>query len=202
MIYPILAAVTVAHSEGRDLQQAIAALEELEPTHNCLQPIHLPSGAWLLLDAYKSALETIEVALDALSGLSATRKVVVLGDVEEPPGSQGPIYKALGRRLAEIADRVIFVGGKKAFNSLRAGAVSTGLFRESLMNMPIDPHAIAQTIEDIGLRAGDIILIKGRTNQHLERVALLLRGEAVACSASFCLRRHDCVSCPLLMHES
>ena len=202
MVYPILAAATVAYEEGYDLRQAIAALEQLEPTHNRLQPIQLPGlGAWVLLDAYKAALETIEAALDALSKLSAKRRIVILGPVEEPPGSQGPIYKALGVRLAEIADSVVFVGGKKAFNSLRAGAISAGASRDALMNMRTDPHAIARTLENMGLRAGDIILIKGRSTQHLERVALILAGRTVTCVADYCLRRHDCATCPLLREK-
>jgi len=197
MIYSILAAVAVAHSEGCDPRQAIAALEELEPTHNRLQPIQLANGAWLLLDAFKGALETIEVAMDTISKLPAKRKLVILGEVEEPPGSQGPIYKALGKRLAEISDRVVFVGGKKAFNSLKSGATSGGMPRDALTIARTDPLAIAQDLEAIELRQGDIVLIKGRSNQHLERVALLLSGQTVACSVSFCSRSHDCETCPL-----
>ncbi len=198
MIYPILAAVAVAQAEGRDLRQSIAALEELEPTYNRLQPIQLANGAWLLLDAYKAALETIEVALDALSELSANRKIAVLGDVEEPPGSTGPIHKALGKHLSEVCDHIIFVGTKRAFRGVRLGAVSGGLPRDALMNMRTDPHAIVQALEIAGLGTGDIVLIKGRCNQHLERVALLLTGNTVKCSIRFCSRRHDCESCPLL----
>ena len=203
MIYPILAAMTVAYEEGVDLSQCIASLERLAPTHNRLQPIQLPdSGAWILMDAYKSALETIDVALDSLSELTATRKIVVMGDVEEPPGSQGPIYKALGRRLAEVADYVIFVGGKKAFRSLRGGATPRGLSPDAVAHIRTGPHAIAQKLEEIGLRSEDILLIKGRNSQHLERVALLLRGREVTCSASSCVRKHDCESCPLRMYEN
>jgi UDP-N-acetylmuramoyl-tripeptide--D-alanyl-D-alanine ligase len=199
MIYPILAAVAIAHSEGCDLERAIVALEHLEPTHNRLQPIRLErSGAWLLLDAFKGALETIEVALDALSRLSARRKIVVLGDVEEPPGSQGPIYKALGKRVAEVADCVVYVGGKTNFNRLKAG-LSLGQFpRDTLTHTRTDPHAIAQALDKIGLRQGDLVLIKGRSTQHLERVALILAGDTAACAARACARRHDCTTCPLL----
>jgi UDP-N-acetylmuramoyl-tripeptide--D-alanyl-D-alanine ligase len=198
MVYPILAAVAVAHSEGCDLQRAIPALEQLEPTHNRLQPIRLANGAWLLLDAFKGALETIEVALNALSGLSARRKIVVLGDVEEPPGSQGPIYKALGKRVAEVADCVVYVGGKTNLNRLKAG-LSLGQFpHDALTNTRTDPHAIAQALDKIGLRQGDVVLIKGRSTQHLERVALILAGQSVACAARSCARRHDCETCPSL----
>lgn len=198
MVYPILAAVAVAYSEGFDLQRMIASLERLEPTYNRLQPIQLPGGAFLLLDAFKGALETIEVALDTLSELSARRRIVVLGDVEEPPGSQGPIYKALGKRVAEVSDQVVFVGGKTNFNRLKAGLSLGGLPRDALTNTRTDPHAIAQALDTIGLRQGDLVLIKGRSTQHLERVALILTGHNIACVARFCPRRHECATCPLL----
>ena len=202
MIHSILAAMAVTHSEGQDPGQTIASLEQLEPTYNRLQVIQLKHhDAWILLDAKKSGLETIEAALHTLSKLPANRKLAILGDIEEPPGSQGPIYKLLGKRLAEVADYVIFIGGKKAFNSLRAGAVNAGLSRDSLKFSRTSPQQITAELDEL-LKPGDLVLLKGRTNQHLERVALLLKGESVICSTPFCLRRHDCASCLLRMHPS
>jgi UDP-N-acetylmuramoyl-tripeptide--D-alanyl-D-alanine ligase len=197
MIYPILAAVTVAHSEGRDLGETIAALEGLEPTQNRLQLIQLPSGAWLLLDAFKSALETIEVALDTLSKLPAERKIVVLGDITEPPGSSGPIRRAVGERLAKVSDRVIFVGGKTSFKRLKGGTILGGLPRGALTNTRTDPLAIVQALDEIDLRLGDLVLIKGRNNQHLERVALILEGYTITCSNRLCSRQQYCGLCPM-----
>ncbi|MFC2105034.1 Mur ligase family protein [Candidatus Bipolaricaulota bacterium] len=202
MIYPILAAITVARFEGCRLDKTIAALGELEATPNRLQAIDLPSGALLLLDAYKSALETIEVALDTLSRLPANRKILVLGEVEEPPDSQGIVYRALGELVASTADHVIFVGGRRNLSPLRTGATAGGLPRDALMSTRTDPHAVVQALESIGLDAGDIVLIKGRSTQHLERVALILSGQTVTCAARLCSRRHDCATCPLLRSKA
>ncbi len=200
MIYAILAAIAVAQSQGCNLQETITAIEELTPTKNRLQPIQLASGVWLLLDAFKGFLETIDAALDTLAKLNATQKVVVLGDVEEPPGSQGPIYKALGRRLAEVADVVVFIGGKTNFNRLKSGMILGGLSRESLRNLRNDPHAIADLLTS-ELRPEDLVLIKGRSTQHLERVALILSGQTVLCQARSCSRVQVCDICPLLQYE-
>ena len=197
MIYPILAAVAVAHAEGRKIGQILAALERLEATQNRLQLIRHASGALLLLDAYKGALETIQTALDTLDQLPAERKIVVLGDVEEPPGSQGPIYKELGKRVAEIAMRVVFVGGKRGFEGLRAGVLAAGLPREALTNIRTNPLEATRMLE-ADLRLGDLVLIKGRSTQHLERVALVLLGKKVGCTTRSCHRSHDCATCPLL----
>jgi len=127
MVYPILASAAVSHAEGHKTGRILAALGKLEPTQNRLQPLRHASGALLLLDAYKGVQETIQAALDTLDQLPAERKVIVLGDVEHPLGSQGPIYKGLGRRVAEAAERVIFVGGRTGFKNLRAGTTEGGL---------------------------------------------------------------------------
>lgn len=197
MILAHLAALATAQAEGRDIRSAIGALETLEPTRNRLQPIELPSGAWVVLDAFKGALETTQAALGALLHLPAKRRIVVIGDVEEPPGSQGPIYKALGRRLAEVADVVVFIGGKTNFGRLKAGMIPGGLPRECIHNIRNFPHTIAEFLAS-ELRRGDLALLKGRSTQHMERVALILSGQDVACSAQVCFERHDCETCPLL----
>jgi len=134
--------------------------------------------------------------LNTLERLSAERRIAVLGDVEEPRGTQGLIYKALGRRLAKSCDRVLFVGGKKAFASLRAGATDEGFPSGALTYARIDPPAIAQMLQD-ELLPGDVVLLKGRSTQHLERIALILSGETVTCSEPFCAKRQHCGSCPL-----
>jgi len=191
-----LAAMAIAQAEGLDTHRSLSALEALEPTLNRLQPICHPSGAWVLLDAFKGALETIDAALATLSRLPARRKVVVLGDVEEPPGSQGPIYKALGLRLADTCDRVLFVGGKTNLARLRTGTRAGGLPNDAVTNIRTNPRAILEELKP-ELRPSTTILIKGRSTQHLERVALLLSGESVACSRERCAWRHACSVCPL-----
>lgn len=197
MVYPILAAVAVSRAEGLEIRESLPALEGLQPTRNRLQPIRHRSGALLLLDARKAALETIHAALDTLDELPAERKIVVLGDVEEPLGSQGPLYRELGERIAEVVTRVVFVGGKTNFNRLKAGMVAGGLSREALTNVRTDALEAARVLE-ADLRPGDLVLIKGRSTQHLERVALSLMGTGVGCRHRLCRRRHDCETCPLL----
>lgn len=196
MVYPILAAVAVALSEGFELSQALPALEALSPTPGRLEPIRLRSGAYLLRDDYKSSLETIEIALDVLSQIPAGRRIVVLGEVSEPPGSQGPIYRHIGKRIAKIASRAIFLGGN--FQRYAAGATRGGLPRDALFNAH---RSVLKAIEELrhDLGPGDVVLIKGRDTQRLDRIPLALMGRKVRCDISFCkatLLR--CGGCPML----
>ena len=108
MLYPVLAAVSVALAEGVSLDRAVAVLEALPPGSNRVQPMALPSGAFLLRDNCKSSIETVDAALDLLAEIPATRKIVVLGDLEHSGTTLDEIYatyERLGGRVAEVAGR-------------------------------------------------------------------------------------------------
>jgi UDP-N-acetylmuramoyl-tripeptide--D-alanyl-D-alanine ligase len=194
MVYPFLAAVAVGRIEGRPLDDIVAALEVLPARTGRLQPMPIANGAWLIRDDYKSSLETVEVALDLLAELPG-RKIAVMGDVSEPPGSQGPIYRGIGERLAAMAHRVIVVG---EFQRYRAGATRAGMPPSALVNARHSVRAAWEAVQ-AELAPGDIVLIKGRDTQRLDRVALALQGRKVGCEVEFCdLKCVRCETCPAL----
>lgn len=197
MVYAILAAVTVVVGEGLPLAAALDRLRRLEPAPERLEVRTIGDGVFLLLDTYKSILETITASLDALAAFQADRKIVVLGDIEEPAGPQGPLYRNLGAHLARIASRVVFVGGNKAYQSVAVGARAAGLPRERIVYAGRSPKRAADLVRE-DLRQGDIVLIKGRSTQQLERVALHLSGRPVSCEVETCSLRQGCASCPLV----
>lgn len=192
-VLSLQAAATVALAEGLDLDQVIPRLESLRPTPGRLEPVRLSNGAILLRDEFKSSLETIEVALDLLTEIEAKRKFVVLGEVSEPPGSQGPIYRHLGERIAKIADFALFLGGN--FQRYAAGARRAGLPDRSIFDAKRD---LARAIEILRakLEAGDVLLVKGRDTQRLDRISLALSGVSVGCSKTTCDDVVRCQNCP------
>ncbi|MGE5442982.1 MAG: Mur ligase family protein [Ignavibacteriales bacterium] len=197
MVYPILAAVAVSLAEGFTLDQVIPALEALPPTPGRMEPIHLANSAIILRDDFKAGLETIEAALDVLSEIPAQRRIAVLGEIDEPPGSQGPIYRKTGERIAKIASRFIFVGSKRTFRSYATGAKQGGLPREKIVNIGRDVlKAVEAVREELG--PGDVVLIKGRGDQRFDRVILSLMGRTVLCKINFCDAKIRCESCPML----
>ncbi len=193
MVNPALAAIAVALAEGRALEPVLAALERLAPVPGRMQLVALPNGAHLLRDEYKSSLETIHAALDVLAEIPA-RRIVVVGEVSEPPGSQGALYREVGERLGAIADRVIVVGAN--FQRYAAGATRAGLARSALVDAG---RSIAQAEAALRaeLRAGDVVLIKGRDTQRLERLALRLQGRTVGCEITSCHASARCEGCPM-----
>jgi UDP-N-acetylmuramoyl-tripeptide--D-alanyl-D-alanine ligase len=195
-VYPLLAAVTVALFEGRSLQTVVASLARLAPGTGRLQPLPLAGGAWLLRDDYKAPLETIDAALDLLAEIPADRKIVVLGEVSEPPGSLGLIYGRLGERLAVVATRVVVVGSNR--RRYAAGAARAGLDRAAIVDARHDlGRAVALVQAD--LRPGDVVLVKGRDVQRLGRVALGLLGRQFRCDLQYCNAIGvGCDACPML----
>jgi len=195
MVYPVLAAIAVACAEGFTLEQSLSSLETMPPTPGRLEPVRLPDGAMLLRDDYKSSFETVHAALDVLAGVPG-RRGVVMGEVSEPPGSQGQIYRDIGKRIACMADYAVFVGGN--FQRYAAGARQGGPAKTATFNAGGSVRQAADCLRK-QLKAGDTVLIKGRDTQRLGRIALILSGRPVRCDISFCdTRVVSCDKCPML----
>ncbi len=197
-VHAALAAVAVASAEGRTLEDTLAALERLEPETGRMQPVALPNGVLLLRDENKSALETIDAALDVLAQIPA-RRIVVLGEISEPPRPQGPHYRRLGARLATIASRVIVLGSSNSFKGYAGGAADAGLARTALVHA----KGVRQAAEILRalVREGDVVLVKGRSTQRLERIVLTLQGRTVGCEIPFCSAPDiRCEQCPMVEH--
>ena len=125
--------------------------------------------------------------------------MVVLGEVSEPPGSQGPIYREIGERIASIASRAIFIGGN--FQRYAAGVRRGGLPSSSIMDAERSVLKAVELLRE-DLRPGDVVLIKGRDTQRLDRITLALTGRKVCCDIDFCdTRAVRCETCPNLERE-
>lgn len=194
-VYSILAAVAVAVGESLPLDEVLPRLQRVAPAPGRLEVVPLKCGAFLLDDSFKAVFETVAMSLDTLAELHAQRKIVVLGDIEDPKGPQGPQYKNLGARLARLATRVVFVGGAKAYVRVVSGAVGAGMSRGNIVYAGRSPRRAAEIVlEDLG--ANDIVLIKGRSTQQLERVAFQLAGKTVPCDKEMCQLKPGCADCP------
>jgi UDP-N-acetylmuramoyl-tripeptide--D-alanyl-D-alanine ligase len=197
MVYAILGAMTVALSEGFTLEEIVPRLAAMTPLPGRLEPVVLESGAILIRDDLKSTLETIESGLDLLAEMPAKRRIVVLGDVSEPPGSPGPVYRRVGERVAATATLAVCVG--EGYKRYASGARRTGVHEGTLVNAGRSVLRAAEIVrEELG--PGDVVLIKGRNNQRFERVALALQGRRVVCDIPVCraVPRLRCASCPML----
>jgi UDP-N-acetylmuramoyl-tripeptide--D-alanyl-D-alanine ligase len=190
-----LAAVAVGRELGLPPETIVERLSGLTPTPGRMQPVLLPSGAILLRDDFKSGLETIHAALETLSEIPANRRIAAFGDITEPERPQAAVYRRLGERTASVASRILYVGHK--FGPFASGARQRGLALGD-----VTAHADVNTLAEAlraELREGDVVLLKGRTEQKLGRAALILSGRTVKCTLRSChVRSFLCEACPLL----
>jgi UDP-N-acetylmuramoyl-tripeptide--D-alanyl-D-alanine ligase len=197
MVYPVLAAVAVGCAEGLALDAMLPTLERLPPTPGRMEALALPNGAWILRDDFKSSLETIHAALEVLGRIPA-RRLLALGEVTEPPGSVGPVYREIGRRFGGIVRRAVVIGSERSFRSYGVGAARAGLARGALRTAGNRVHQAAAMLRE-ELHPGDVLLIKGRGEQRLERIALLLQERTVRCELERCrVKFVACEACPML----
>lgn len=195
-VYPLLAAIAVATYLGIDMETVTSRLKTLEPTPGRMQRIELQNNVVLVRDDFKSTLETIYKAFSYMAKIKARRKILVLGEVSEPPGSQGPIYRDIGEQMAGIFDNVIVVGVNHQRYS--AGAARAGMSRDKIYNAGNSITAAIAIVKK-HLQSGDVVMVKGRDTQRLDRVSLALMGHPVKCTIAWCdARPRRCDSCPML----
>jgi len=174
----------------------LARLRELAPTPGRMDPVLLPNGVTVLRDDFKSTLETVHTALDVLAEVPAPRRVVLLGSVSEPPGPQRPIYQALGERVAKIASHLVLFHNE--FEPYWSGARRGGMPRTAVTSAGRTARDAAEALSQV-LHPGDVLLIKGRGPEKLDRVRLILQGRRVGCDIRYCsLRTQECEQCPML----
>jgi UDP-N-acetylmuramoyl-tripeptide--D-alanyl-D-alanine ligase len=198
MVFPALAAITVAYLEQLPMAQAIAALARLEPTPGRMQTMRLTSGAYAVRDEFKGSEHTFESAFAALAEIPAQKRIGVIGGISEEHGRQA--YRDVGAGAAKVLDRVVYVGTTKNMATFRAGATKQGMQAECIDHVHTWIEARDRVRELI--EADDIVFIKGRWQQALGRVGLSLAGRDVRCRADPCpFKRMLCDVCPFLEQE-
>jgi UDP-N-acetylmuramoyl-tripeptide--D-alanyl-D-alanine ligase len=200
-IRSIAAALAVARELGIDEKLAVKRMSGLSPVFERNELIKIPIGAHILVDTLKSAIETVKLAFDTFEDLQAERKIILLGEVEEPPGSIGVMYREIGADVARIASHLIFIGCKRVKRPLFSGAKQAGMSFDKLIFVG---SSIAKAIEETQklVRPGDLVLVKGRSSQKLARIAYALNGDTVLCNREFCNYRFRCIQCDQLAKES
>ena len=197
MVFPVLAALAVARAEGVDLERASERLAELEPGPGRMQIVELDNGVVFLNDNFKGSFESYVAAVDAVAEMPAKRRLLVVGDIAEPPGKQSDAYRRLGESFAGCKDAVILHIGRNR-QKLYSGAKKAGFPADRLMSLGKDVATAIEPIREM-VRPGDLVLLKGRDWQKMERILLALQGADVRCKIQFCDKRgQGCMDCPLL----
>ncbi len=157
-----LAALTVAGHFGispQECKEAIAAWQGVQGRACVLQI----GGMTIIDDTYNANPASMIAAIETLSVLPGTRKIAILGDMNELGDYAESEHRELGQALARYHfDRVILIGplSKLTAEAARAVGVKSDYFADYA---ELEPH-----LADV-VKAGDAILVKASRGVKLER---------------------------------
>jgi UDP-N-acetylmuramoyl-tripeptide--D-alanyl-D-alanine ligase len=143
------------------------------------------NGPLLINDACKSPHHSLQLALDALAKFQAPRKRIVLGAISDASGSDRTYSRAYLAAKA-VADQVIFIGEHSHRSKASAEDIATGRFVRFASVKQAADHLKETAIPD------EIILVKGASNLHLERLVINFF-VPVLCWADACGKSAQCV---------
>jgi len=186
----VLAAFAVGSACGVSLADAADALSRVEPYLARLQPVALESGAVMLRDEYQGSMAGSPAAFRALREARDCRRVLVHGDIWDSGFGTPERAALLGRHAAESSDFAVFTGE------------NAGCFAEAAVRSGMEPDHVrafprlrdAADFLKTGLRAGDLVLLRGKTEEHLTRLYFAQKA-AVTCWKPMCKRLHLCDAC-------
>ncbi len=186
----ILASLLTAISCGIDLNKAASQIEQVEPFIGRMQPVKLPCGATIIRDEYNGASDTLPAAFQVLKEANVTRRVLVMSNISDSPDHSRNRFKKLGKLVHQIADIAVFIS-ESGHHAVKA-AVASGMKNECVLSF-INLQEAALYLKS-ELRNGDLVLLKGRTSDHLSRVFFAQFGE-IECWKTDCKKRIICDMC-------
>ena len=122
-----LAAVAVGLAHGMALSEAVATLATLAPPDKRGQVLQL-GNITVINDCYNSNPKALAAMVDALSTMTAKRRIVVAGEMLELGPSGAELHYAAGKHIAEKKIDVL-VGVRGLAQAMAEGAKQAGMRR-------------------------------------------------------------------------
>ncbi len=162
-VYNALAAAAVALDRGLALEEAAAALATLTPADKRGQVLHL-AGATVINDCYNSNPRALSYVVDALAGMSAAgRRIVVAGEMLELGDATAELHRQAGEHMADRGINVV-IGVRGAASDIVAAACARGLAAEFMDTPEAAGEWLAREV-----RPGDLVLLKASRGVKLEK---------------------------------
>jgi len=147
-------------------------------------------------------LETYFSSLEALADFTAKRKFLFFADIDDAPGNYRECLREIGSRAAGVVHKIYCFTSKDHGRPLRAAAVSAGMDFDSIVFLDSDLDLAFNTLKQ-DLLPGDVLLLKGRQNNKIQRLTLMLMGHEVTCRVRYCdLKPTSCLDCPFVNNHN
>ncbi|MBW8009827.1 MAG: UDP-N-acetylmuramoyl-tripeptide--D-alanyl-D-alanine ligase [Chloroflexi bacterium] len=163
-VHTALRAVAVGLMVGMGWQEIITGLR-FGHTQLRLVAVRAKNGALLLDDTYNASPQSAIAAINLLEELQG-RKIAVLGDMLElgPYERQG--HEMVGRRAAEVVDRLIVVGERARI--IANAARDAGLKATNITEVEDTQAAVVLIRNKFDSR--DVVLVKGSRGMHMDNI--------------------------------
>ncbi len=187
----VLGPLAVARALGLDLKEIVPSVRAIAPFTSRLQPLEIPQGATLLRDEYNASIPSLLAAMEVMHEASCTgRKVLILTDLSDFDGHRKQRLRYLASVAGHAVGTVVLIGESAAY----------GLRR--FMEAGVEPHNCFRfrTLSEAsqGLRGrfgkGDLVLVKGRTTDHMARLYHSWVG-SIDCWKKACPKQMLCDEC-------
>jgi UDP-N-acetylmuramoyl-tripeptide--D-alanyl-D-alanine ligase len=173
-IFPALAAIAVAHSQGLNLVSISETFNSHETPPGRMKILPGINGSVLIDDSYNASPVAVEEALKTLSTLNcAGKKIVALGDMLELGKYSVEEHRRLGRMVGKLAHLLVVVGVRARF--FAEGARGARMKAKNIYEYDTSDIA-AEALPD-HVAEGDIVLIKGSQGARMERITKALLRE-------------------------
>jgi UDP-N-acetylmuramoyl-tripeptide--D-alanyl-D-alanine ligase len=159
-----LRAIAAGLSEGLSIDEILQGLQQGH-TQLRMVAVQIASGALILDDTYNATPESTIAALDLLEEMDG-QHIAVLGDMLELGAYEHQGHEQVGKRAAEVLDRLIAVG-------LRSKTIAETAQKSGLTASAIHWVENSQQAAEIlrGLMKNDaVVLIKGSHGMHMDRI--------------------------------
>lgn len=172
-IYMVLAAVSVALTQGFTLGEAVKALENYRLPPGRMNPISGLEDSVIIDSSYNASPAAMQEALDILKTFRG-RRIAVLGSMNELGEYEEAQHREIGAYSIGRTDMLLTLG--KAAKWIHDEAKKKG-FDDDLLQHFEDVMAAAKYLKKI-IQKGDTILVKGsQNNVRLEKLVKLIMKE-------------------------
>ncbi|MCD6290826.1 MAG: UDP-N-acetylmuramoyl-tripeptide--D-alanyl-D-alanine ligase [Anaerolineae bacterium] len=176
-VHTALRAAAVGLIEGLGWDEIIAGIQDVSGQ---LRLVVVPGirGATLIDDTYNASPASTIAALNLLADLTPEgkgRRVAVLGDMLELGSYEREGHVIVGRRAADVVQKLITVGPRAQI--IGQEAIASGLDAADVMIVMSNEEA-SEVLRGL-LQSGDIVLVKGSRAQQMEQIidVLCQRGD-------------------------
>lgn len=176
--YTMLFAYAIGIEYGLSSDEIAQGLLALNALPGRLNPLKGRNGSLILDDSFNASPESFEAALRALQAVPAKRRWVLMGEMADLGPEAETLHRSTGRRLAEVADRLVAKGELATLAAEEA--IRVGMRADAVRVSYADSDIVTAVAEQLG--PGDVLLIKGSASSRLEEVVKGLMADPAAAS--------------------